>query len=318
VPRVLFLYGDEDYLRRFYSDSIADILVPDRDDVANRVVMRDGTSPAGVRDECMSLPFFAEAKVVILRDSGLFAGQSGSADDWGFLADMDPSVYLIISERGVDGRNRAAKKIMSFGSAHKLDEQDEATREKWLAKRFRGGGVSIDSQAISRMVEMCDASMYTLASESDKLMAYAGPGGTVTVGDVEELCTASVKSVVFDLTDAMAGGRPADAYRVLNEMRQLREADQKLFIMMAGHISKMLRCKLMREHGLPDNEINGIMKQHPFAFRKMAAQSRRFSVDTLRKMHRFCVESDEAAKSGGADAAAVIEVLIAMAGSGNV
>lgn len=312
VPHVVLLYGSEDYLRQFYASAMADILVPDQSDFANRVVLGEGCSLETVKDECDSLPFFSEYKVVILKDSGLLRGKA--TGEWDFVSALDPSIRLIISERDVDARSKGFKSLSQYAVCCELGEQDETMREKWLAKRFRGQGVLVDQTVLHRMVEICDSSMYTLANEADKLIAYAGDGGTISIEDVEALCTASAKSVVFDLTDAVSTGRPADAYKVLEDMRQLREADQKLFITMAGHISKMLRYRLMQIKGATDTEINSVMKMHPYAFRKMSAQSKRFSVAALMKMHVFCVEADEQSKGGYLDAGKAMEILIAMAG----
>ncbi len=313
VPQVVLLYGVEDYLRHFYSGALADILVPDRDDFANRVVLDENVTLETVKDACEALPFFSEYKVVLVKDAGLLKGKM--AGDWDFVRTIDDSVRLIISEREVDARGKGFKMLSQTAFCCELGEQDQITREKWLAKRLRSQGVLADAEIIRRIVELCDADMYTLANESDKLIAFAGQGGTITAEDVDALCTASIKSVVFDLTDAVSTGRPDRAYKVLEDMRQLREADQKLFITMAGHISKMLRYRLMLEKGATDGEINSVMKMHPFAFRKMSGQSRRFSTATLREMHKFCVDADEKSKNGYLDAGKAMELLIAMAGS---
>ena len=313
VPQVILFYGTEDYLRNFYSTALADILVPDKDDFANRVVLSENLSLETIKDTCDELPFFSEHKVVIIKDSGLLKGKA--TGDWDFVKSMDPSIKLIISEREVDARGKGYKLLTQHAFCCELGEQDQVTREKWLAKRLRSQGVLADADIIRRIVELCDTDMYTLANESDKLIAYAGAGGQITLEDVDALCTASIKSVVFDLTDAVSTGRPDRAYQVLEDMRQLREADQKLFITMAGHISKMLRYRLMLEKGTTDTEINAVMKMHLYAFRKMSSQSKRFSTATLREMHKFCVDADEKSKGGYLDAGKAMELLIAMAGS---
>lgn len=313
VPQVVLLYGVEDYLRNFYSTALADILVPDKDDFANRVVLSEDASLETVKDACDSLPFFSEYKVVLVKDSGLLKGKTSG--EWDFVKDIDSSVKLIVSEREVDARGKGYKFLSQNAFCCELGEQDQSMREKWLAKRLRAQGVAASGEVISRIVELCDTDMYTLANESDKLIAYAGPGGQITIEDVDALCTASIKSVVFDLTDAVSTGRPDRAYQVLEDMRQLREAEQKLFITMAGHVSKMLRYRLMLEKGATDAEINAAMKMHPYAFRKMSSQSKRFSTTTLREMHSFCVNADEKSKGGYLDAGKAMELLIAMAGS---
>lgn len=317
VPHIVFLYGAEDYLRSFYSNAMADILVPDRDDFANRVVLSESVTLETVKDACDAMPFFSEYKVVLVRDSGLLKARATSSDNWDFLNDLDPSVHLIISEGETDARSKAFKLLGKLALCCELGEQDEATREKWLAKRFRSEGVAADQDVIKRMVELCDASLYTLANEADKLTAYAGRGGRITSEDVEVLCTASVRSVIFDLVDAMSTGRSGDAYRVMSNLKMMGEADQKVFVHLAKHINKLLRYKLMQGKGCTDTEINAAMKQHPYAFRKMSAQSRNFSLKTLKKMQEFCVEADEKAKGGYMDTGRAIELLIAMAESRN-
>ncbi len=313
VPHIVFLYGTEDYLRSFYSNAMADLLIPDRDDFANRVVLSESVTLETVRDACEALPFFSEYKVVLVRDSGLLKARAAASDNWEFLDNLDPSVHLIISEGETDARSKAVKQLTKLAFCCELGEQDEATREKWLAKRFRSQGVTADRDVIRRMVELCDASLYTLANEADKLTAYAGPGGRITSEDVEVLCTASIRSVIFDLVDAMSTGRSGDAYKVLGNLKMMGEADQKMFIHLAKHINKLLRYKLMQTKGCTDTEINNAMKQHPYAFRKMSAQSRNFSLNTLKRMQEFCVEADERAKGGYMDAGRAIELLIAMA-----
>ena len=66
------IYGEEDYLRRQFRDRLKDALVPAGDTMNYASFRGSEVQVEKVIDLAETMPFFADRRVIVIEDSGLF------------------------------------------------------------------------------------------------------------------------------------------------------------------------------------------------------------------------------------------------------
>lgn len=327
IIRNLYLfYGPEEYLKKYYLSSISDkLLSDDALKEMNMMVLEGRVEVEKLKDYCMALPMFSENKIVIVKNSGLFksqrksreedsksSGGKGRKDELSeFLEDVPSYTCLVFLEDEIDKRLKAAGVIKKHGLMVEFDYQKPADLAKWVVKAFEASKKKIDILTASMLVENSERGMTEILNEVNKVILYVGDRRQITGEDIEKVCTKSIKSMIFDLTDAAAERDSSKALKLLNDMIALKEPVPKIFFMLARQLRLVLQMKLLMEEGMSINEAISRMSLSPYAARKIAKQTDGFSVDALKDALKECLMLDEAVKSGKLGDRAAVELLIA-------
>ena len=114
LKQIYLLYGEEAYLRKQYRDRIREALIGD--DAMNYRCYEGKNIPVGeVIDLAETLPFFAQRRLIVLMDSGLF--KSGGEQLAEYLANPAPGTFFVFVETEVDKRSRLYKTVSKEGYA---------------------------------------------------------------------------------------------------------------------------------------------------------------------------------------------------------
>ena len=111
---VYLLYGEESFLIRSCKNRLKEALVGD--DTMNFLSFEgSGTDINAVKDAAETMPFFAERRMVLLDNTGLFKKDSGNLPE--FLDTMPDTTCMVFvePEDGVDKRSRLYKKVAKLG-----------------------------------------------------------------------------------------------------------------------------------------------------------------------------------------------------------
>lgn len=320
--RSLYLfYGPEEYLKRHYIDSIEKSLLSEDLKALNKVVLEGKVELNRILDNCETLPIFSDRKVVIVKNSGLFKpskkagdtakkGKSANDDLSAILQDLPSHVCLVFYEQEIDKRIKAIDVIKKHGLVVEYAYQKPEELVKWVIKRFRASSRDIDMATASRLVETCEQGMTEILNEVEKLLAYLGDKQKVTIQDIEMVCTKSIKSRVFDLTDAIAGKNSSKALMLLNDMVVLKEPIPKILFMIARQFRQILQVKLLHNEGLNMGEIASKLGLAPFVAGKILKQAGSFTVERLKKAMETSLEFDIAVKTGKINDMTAAELLI--------
>lgn len=320
--RTLYLfYGPEDYLKKHYTDSIEKSLLTEDLKTLNKVVLEGKAEINRILDNCETLPIFSDRKVVIVKNSGLFKpvkktgdtakkGKPGSDELSAVLQDLPDHVCLVFYEQEIDKRIKAIDAIKKNGLVVEFAYQKPDELVKWVIKRFKASSIDIDMSTASRLVENCEQGMTEILNEMEKLSSYLGNKQKVTVQDIEKICTKSIKSRVFDLTDAIAEKNSSKALKLLNDMVVLKEPIPKILFMIARQFRQILQVKLLHNEGSNTAEIASKLGLAPFIAGKILKQAGSFTVEKLKKAMEASLEFDIALKTGKIEDMTAAELLI--------
>jgi DNA polymerase-3 subunit delta len=320
--RNLYLfYGQEEYLKKFYLESIESCLISEDFKALNKVTLEGRVDVGKIIDNCETLPVFSEKRLVVVKNSGFFKPKKKQGEDSGpvsgsnellkCIQDIPPHACVIFYEAEVDKRMKslldAVKKnglVVEFNYL----KPDELVR--WVTKKFKAWGKDIDLSSASMIIENCEQGMTEISNELDKLNAYTAGRNSIIMADIEAVCSKSIKSRIFDLTDAISEKNGTRALKLVNDMSILKEPMPKVLFMITRQFRQILQIKLLSSEGMSTNEAAGRIGVTPYGAGKLLKQSGSFTVETLKKALEKSLEMDIAVKTGKLDDRMAVELLI--------
>ncbi len=306
--QVYLLYGEERYLRRQYREKLKSALCGD-DDAMNLHIYEGKNPPL---EEIFALaetmPFFAQRRVILLTDSGLF--KSGGEKMAAYLSQPNPTTFFVFTESEVDKRSKLYKTVQSKGYAAEFPLQDENTLKRWTAGLLAREGKKISEHTVELFLSKTGTDMENIQMELEKLICYCLEREVITAEDVEEICTTRVSSRIFDMINAIAARQPRQALELYYDLLALREPPMRILFLIARQCNMLLQVKELRTKGYDNKTMAAKIGAAPFVVGKYLNQAAKFKTETLRQAGEKCVEAEEAVKTGRMNDMMSVEILI--------
>jgi DNA polymerase-3 subunit delta len=293
--RVYLLYGEEEFLKKSYKGQLRSAIAGD--DTMNTMEM-DGNQVnlVAVKDFLMTMPFFAEYRLVVLSDTGLFAS---SADEWtDMIAQIPDTAVLIFEETKVDKRSKLYKAVNKIGYACEMKKPGDNELMQWTAQLLKKDGKVITRPTCEALLMRAGDNMENLRTQLEKLICYVGECQEITMADVEDVCTEQAESQVFRMLDAATEGRSQVALSLYYDMLALREPSMRIMYLIGRQCNQLLLVREMAAAGVGSGQIASELKLQPFVVTKTIKQSRAFTPEQLRGFVQMCVELEELVKTG--------------------
>lgn len=307
LQQVYLLYGEEAYLRKQYRDRLKAALTGG-DDMNCHYFEGKDISCGEVIDLAETMPFFAERRVIIIENSGLF--KHGGEPLAIYLKELSASAYFVFVEAEIDRRSKLFKAVQEKGTAVEFPVQNEATLKKWIQGMIRKENKSIAENAISLFLEKTGTNMENIRKELEKLFCYCLDRETITVQDVEEICTRQVDSHIFDMVNAIADRKQKQALTLYYDLLSLKEPAMRILFLIARQFNILLQVKELKKKGNDNKAIGTAVGLPGFIAGKYAAQASRFRTAELLAAVNGCVEAEEAVKTGRMNDIMSVELLI--------
>lgn len=320
IGKLYLFYGCEEYLKRNYIEYIEQNLLEESTKLLNKVVLEDNVSVLSIVDNCETLPVFSDKRMVVVKNSGLFKSKKsksrsakGKDDDElvRLLENVPDHACLIFSEGEIDKRNKAVDIVKEHGLIVEFDFRKPEELAAWAIKMTKRQGYEMDMPTAAYLVEYCDSGMDDVLNEINKLCGYAADRKKITNDDISKVCTRSVKSRIFDLTDAIAKMQTDKALSILDDMLVLKEPIPKIIFLIAKQLRQMLQINLMIKEGADKESIISALKLNRYFAAKAISQARMFSIEKLERAIETGLNLDLAIKTGRLKDRAAVELMIA-------
>ena len=340
---VYLFSGNERFLLDYYVGEIIKAALKEDQSGLNLVRFEGRNEVDKLIAACDTYPVFADRKVVLVKKSNLLATKKKAAsrqekaeteeyfsDEAGaysepaptgtegkarealkqYIPDMPESTCLIMVEDSVDKRSGLYKAIQMHGLYIHQDNLSEDELIKWVIKGFRQSRKTIHTNAAEYLVAISDPDMYSLRNEIFKIIQYTGDREKVAIDDIRAVASVTIKSVIFDLMDAVAARDRAKALAYLDDMLYLKEAEPKILAMISKQTGELLKIRLLMDRRVPASRISHYFPgKHPYALRKMSEQAERSDSAFLAGFLKKCAECNYAWKTGKMPARLSLEML---------
>lgn len=321
--RVYFLYGEEDFLTRTYTDMIVQAAVPDSARDMNLVVYRElPDNMEEISDYLESLPFFSDYKCVLIKDINIDALDNAKHKSLLSIAENIPDTsILIFSQRAypIDTKKPKAKtkKLLEVCEKAGVTCEFKYLSASKIADMVRGKfqrlNCSISNENAAFLAEECGGSLTVLQTEIEKLASYKG-SGEITGKDIEELVPKRVVSNIYNLAKELFAGRTGSALRILDALFVQRTEPVVIMATLSGHFTDLYRARLGIDAGVPSQQAArafGYAANRSFVMDNAYRGAGGLSADYLGKSIAVLYRTNKALNSTSADKRILIERALA-------
>ncbi len=308
LKRAYLLYGQERYLVRQYRDKLIKAMIPEGDTMNLSRYEGEDIDQEEIIDQAETLPFFAEHRLILIEDSGLFKKSGEQLAE--YMPQAPETTSFLFVEEGIDKRSKMYKTLVKFGSAVEFGEQKDDVLSRWVVGRLRKEGKEITQAAYRLFIEKTGTDMENIDHEMEKLICYCMDKETVTPEDVEAVTTEQIQNKVFDMVDAIASHQQKKALDLYYDLLALKEPAMRIMYLVTRQFHLLLTVKAMTNQGFGNKDIAGKAGCPDWAVRKYQAQCRDYSLEQLKQAVRDGTEFEEAVKTGRLDERMAVELFI--------
>ncbi len=301
IGKLYLFYGEERFLIQLYEQRIKKALLLPEDEMMNLDVMQSPQDPLQVQSSIETLPFMAERRVVIIKESGAFdlkPGKMGELAD--LMQDIPESATVIWIESKVDKRSKFYKAVQKYGYVVEFKRLGENELLTWIGQEVKRKGVQLDRNTASYFLSLTGNDMVRIQMELEKLTSYAKERGIISREDVDSIVSVTIENSIFKLTDHLGNQQPAAAYRIYRQLLEDNEPVQRIFFMMIRQFRLLYKASLMQ--GADRNAVAKELGVPSFAAGNYQNQARRFGEKRLKELLNKVLDLDTATKTGELDA----------------
>lgn len=308
IKQFYLLFGTEDYLKRQYRDKLAKALVDTEDTMNYNYFEGNNFQLQEVLDIGETLPFFAEERVLVLENSGLFKKTPEEMEKR--LEQFPDSTHVIFVEKEVDKRSRLYKWIGKHGYASEMNTPDEKMLITWVKGLCRAEEKQIEDSAIFYFVEHMGTDMLLLKNEMEKLFCYCYDSEKITLEDIREVCVSQASDKMFEMLDAIGVHNQDKALLLYHDLLALREPAMRVLYMLTRHFHILMQISVLMSEGKDNKTMAAACGIPPFSVKKYAAQAGKYSYERLKSMVEKCQATDQGIKTGMVQDVVGVELLI--------
>ncbi len=310
---IYLLYGKESYNRLSFTSKLCSAIIPDSDTMNFTRFTGDKVTEGEIIDLAETLPFFAEKRLILVKDTGLFKRASEQLAD--YIGNLPESTVIIFSEAEVDKRGRLYKAVSKAAYVCEFTEQKEDTLRIWGAAILKRNGLRITADNMSYIITCTGTDMTTIAAELDKIVNYAQgahPGmDVVTRDDIDAVISVKVEDRIFDMISALVRHDRKRAYALYADLVALQRQPMATIVLISREYDRMLKVLELSQGGDSEPVIAEKLALKPFVVRKTLGNARRYSLRELRDHVAFAVSMDEAVKTGAMKDQTALEMMLA-------
>jgi DNA polymerase-3 subunit delta len=170
--------------------------------------------PVSVRDLCLTVPMSFSAtprQLIVIKEA-----QDISRDMdpiYRYLTSPNPSTTFLLSYKGV---KTIDKKIPKNPTIYKADVLKEKDMPKWILGQFKSEGFSINSDALTTIIDYAGNNLERIKNEIDKLLISADKLKPISAEDIQQSFGIMREYTIFDFQNALGEKNYTKIFRIID------------------------------------------------------------------------------------------------------
>ena len=301
------LYGEEAYLKRSFKMRLREAIL-DGDTMNYHHFEGKDAEPKAIIEAADTMPFFADYRLIIIEDSGLFKKEADALVK--YIPNMPESTILIFVESQMDKRSKLYKAVNAKGYAVELKREAPADIEKRILRTLKKEGRNITHNTMNYFLERTGNDLELIYSELAKLLAYTEGRDVITTRDVDEIGSVQITGHIFDMVTAISTHNRAKALALYNDLLALKEPPMRILFLIARQFNQLLQIRQLSDSGTDQATIAKQLSLNPYVVGKLRTQARSFTPAALKEAVTACVDAEEAVKTGNLGDQMAVEMVL--------
>ena len=311
LPPILVLSGDDIGQFEWMKEQLFKKVGYDSSDLNYSYFDMKETAYSEVELDLVSLPFFADEKIVILDHfvDVTTAKKRYLTDDElqsfeGYLsAPLETTRLIVIAEGKLDSKRRIVKLLKRDAQLLEATELKEQELRAHFAEEIKSLGLAIDSQAFDQLLIKSGFDFSEIQKNLEFLKNYKG-SSCITISDIEEAIPKTLQDNLFDLIQMILKKEIDPARSLVKDLRLQGEDEIKLLAILLSQFRIYTQVKLLKQEGRTESQIVSDLseltgrKVNPYQVKFALRDSRGISLAYLEQAICLLIDTDFQMKSG--------------------
>lgn len=276
-----------------------------------------------VENDLISLPFFADEKVVILdhfldlttsKKSYLSDQELQTFEDY-LLNPLLSTRLVIFAEGKLDGKRRLVKLLKRDGEIFEATDIKEQALRTYFAHVAQENKLTFAPQAFEHLLAKSGFQFSEISKNLAFLEGYS-EGREISEADIAEAIPKTLQDNIFDLTQMILAKRVDEARSLVRDLTLQGEDEIKLIAIMLGQFRTFTQVKILAERGRNESQMGSDLAEYlgrkinPYQIKFALRDSRRLSLAFLEEALKTLIETDYQIKSGLYDKSYLFELAL--------
>lgn len=314
LPPILVLTGEDVGQFEWLKKEISKNIGYDPSDLNYSYFDMKEASYVDVELDLVSLPFFADEKIVILDHLlDLTTAKKRYLTDEelkqfeSYLERPSESTRLVIFAEGkLDSKRRLVKLLKRDALIIEAATPKEQDLKRYFSSQAQEMGLQFVGDALDQLLLKSGYDFGDLQKNLAFLKAYK-EDGQIRLEDIEEAVPKTLQDNIFDLTQMILQRRIDQARALVKDLRLQGEDEIKLIAILLSQFRMFSQVKIFSEEGQSESQIVTSLSElsgrkiNPYQVKFALRDSRRISLTFLRQAMMILIETDYAIKNGSYD-----------------
>ena len=277
---------------------------------------------------CETVPFLAEKRLVIVegllelfeppkrnerekKKTKLASRQSEFKSLGDYIDKIPDSTILVLIGNEIKATNPLLKELKDKAKVRQFPLLRNDELRAWVEKRVQQEGGTISAEAVGLLGKMVGGNLWIMASEIDKLIAFAY-GRRIEEEDVKMIVSHAQQANIFAMVDAILESRVRTGEHLLQQLLQKGAAPGYIMTMISRQVRLVIRAKELKSQGKSRVAIqNQLGITQEFLLRKTLEQADRYSLERIKEVYHKLLEADLSIKTGRYEDELALNLLVA-------
>lgn len=241
-----------------------------------------------------ALPFMSRKRLTVIREFYPKADVLKKDLKSFFDAPPEETLFAIVNEK-------PSEPLKKFKSVCVVDcgKASVALLVKWIKARCAKDNVFIENSTAETLAEYCLSDMTRIENETEKLIAFAGNGGTISREDVDGFVSRSAEYKIYEMTDCVGKKQFGKALDIISDLTEKGETPQRIIVSVYNYFRRLLHVAIADAEV---SELAAMFNIKEFAVKKAKEQAAMFKKRSLKSAVDMLADADFKIKSGKIDA----------------
>ena len=261
--------------------------------------------------ELLSLPFFADEKIVILdhfvdittaKKRYLTDDELKSFEE--YLENPSPTSKLVIFVEGkLDSKRRLVKLLKRDAKVFEAIELKEQEMRAYFQKWSQKQGLTFAEKSFENLLIKSGFQFSEIQKNLLFLQSYKDDN-RITEEDIVEAIPKTLQDNIFDLTQLILGKKIDQARDLVKDLTLQREDEIKLIAIMLGQFRLYTQVKILLESGQTESQMVSSLGHYlgrnpnPYQIKFALRDTRALSLNFLQDSIRYLIQADYQIKTG--------------------
>lgn len=299
------LYGDDAFLCENSIELIEKKLFGDiiRNNINKQVFSTENIDAVKFIDTLNTMPFFAEKKLVILKEYDSKKNSEIVSHLQNYLKAPNPSTTLVIY-RLYESENLNFKQNIENVDCNRLETiYLNAFIKQKLAKLSTP--TTITEEAINLLIDYTNGYLSKINLELDKLVPYTN--GNITTSAIEQIVSKDLEYSIYELTDSLANGKFEKAQQIKQSLLSNKKTSGSVLSLVQNFFRRLFYATISNG---TNKEIADQLKVKEFAILKAKPLAKKFGAKNLKTIMELCADLDFKTKTSQITVENATELLI--------